>query len=189
MFRRCNHSQPSAETTRPVPWVHDLYNPSAPRCPRYRRPARRTPARPLRLLLRRPRRRFHLGGPGGRAKWGECMRSAGFDVPDPADEELASGVVRTPPGADEQAFGTSAKACQQKLGLKGTDDAQRQTWERQYDQVASCIREHGFADFPEQEPGTLNPGDYARAQEPAFEKTFSDCLAEFAPGTKQSNPS
>ncbi len=123
------------------------------------------------------------------AKWGECMRSAGFDVPDPADEELASGVVRTPPGADEQAFGTSAKACQQKLGLKGTDDAQRQTWERQYDQVASCIREHGFADFPEQEPGTLNPGDYARAQEPAFEKTFSDCLAEFAPGTKQSNPS
>lgn len=122
------------------------------------------------------------------AKWGECMRSAGFDVPDPADEELASGVVRTPAGADEQAFGDAARTCQQDLGLKGADDAQRQTWERQYDQVASCIREHGFADFPEQEPGTLNPGDYARASEPAFEQTFSDCLAEFAPDTKQSNP-
>ncbi|QCR42528.1 hypothetical protein C1N91_02180 [Curtobacterium sp. SGAir0471] len=122
------------------------------------------------------------------AKWGDCMRSAGFDVPDPADEELASGVVRTPPGADEQAFGEAARTCQQDLGLKSADDAQRQTWERQYSQVASCIREHGYADFPEQEPGVLSTGEYARASEPAFEKTFQDCLAEFAPDTKQQNP-
>lgn len=122
------------------------------------------------------------------AKWGDCMRSAGFDVPDPADDELVSGVVRSPAGTDEQAFREAARTCQQDLGIKGTDDAQRQTWERQYDQVASCIREHGFADFPEQEPGVLNPADYARSEEPAFEKAFSDCLAEFAPDTKQSNP-
>jgi len=118
------------------------------------------------------------------AKWSACMREGGFDVADAPDDEVRSGVVRSPEGVDTEAWNARAGTCSGQLGIEGTSEQQAQQWEREYAAVASCIRENGYADFPEQEPGVLNTGDYARAEEPHFDEVFQRCLHEHAPSTR-----
>ncbi|PZF57709.1 hypothetical protein DEJ23_06085 [Curtobacterium sp. MCSS17_008] len=118
------------------------------------------------------------------AKWSACMRDGGFDVADVSDDEVRSGVQVVPPGVDRDAWSTRAGDCSRQLGIQGSSDAQHQKWERQYAAVASCIRENGYPDFPEQEPGGISTGDYARATEPEFEEVFQECLHEYAPDTQ-----
>jgi hypothetical protein len=120
------------------------------------------------------------------AKWGACMRDAGFEVQDADDDQIASGSVLAPEGADQDAFRAAAQGCSEEVGARGTDSAQRQEQARQYDEVASCIRDNGFEDYPEQKPGQLsgNPEEYPRAAEPEFDRTFTECLDEYAPYTK-----
>ncbi len=122
------------------------------------------------------------------AEWGNCMRDAGFAVQDPTDEEVTGGLLPSAEGVDREASERQAEECRRRLGVRGIDDAQKQTWARQYDQVTSCVREHGYADFPEQQPGVIDTSGYARATEPQFEETFKDCLAEYAPDTKVQDP-
>ncbi|WIE76092.1 hypothetical protein [Curtobacterium sp. MCSS17_007] len=118
------------------------------------------------------------------AKWSACMRAGGFEVADASDDEVRSGVVRSPEGADAEAWEERAGTCSQQLGIEGTSDQQAQQWEREYAAVASCIRENGYDDFPEQQPGSINTGDYPRATEPRFDEVFQECLREHAPSTR-----
>lgn len=118
------------------------------------------------------------------AKWGACMRDAGFDVQDPSDAEVQQGLFRVPEGADEESFGEQSGRCSEAAGVERADSSQEQDWARQYARVADCIRERGFDDFPEQTPGTIDLQGYPRAQEPEFEQVSAACLAEFAPDTQ-----
>lgn len=115
------------------------------------------------------------------ADWGSCMRDAGFDVQDPSDDEVRSGALRAPSGTDEQGFVEAGGACSKELGISGTSEADKQKWERQNVQVASCIRDHGYPDFEGQDNGVLDFSTYERSQEPEFQEAVESCLQEFAP--------
>lgn len=118
------------------------------------------------------------------AKWGSCMRDAGFDVQDPDDASVEAGFSNPPAGADDEEYGRASSTCSEQAGVERASTADHQKWERQYAQVATCIRENGYEDLPEQEPGTIQTDGYPRAEEPGFNDVFMDCLAEFAPDTK-----
>jgi hypothetical protein len=119
------------------------------------------------------------------AKWGSCMRDAGYDVPDPDDALVASGTVVTPQGVDQEQYAEDADHCSSELGVERADSADQDEWTRQYAQVASCIREE-YPDFPEQKPGVLGigPDDYARATEDGFQDRADACLHEYSPDTQ-----
>lgn len=118
------------------------------------------------------------------AKWGACMRDAGFDVQDPSDDVVSAGLMRAPQGADEDAFSEAGATCARKAGVKGSSSAEQQKWDRQYAQVASCIQDHGYPDFPAPRNGVLSTEGFAQAEDPGFEQVWSKCLQEFAPDTK-----
>lgn len=115
------------------------------------------------------------------------MRDAGFDVRDPDDASVASGAVPVPEGADDAAYTDAAATCSAAAGVPRASTADKQKWERQYTKVASCIRENGFADFPEQQPGVLDFGSYPRSQESGFQQAADTCLQQFAPDTTTKN--
>lgn len=118
------------------------------------------------------------------ARWGACMRDAGFDVEDPADDMVASGTVTIPQGVDQGRYEEEAASCSDRVGVQRADTSEEQKWARQYSQVADCIREHGYDDFPEQTDGGITTQGYPRASEPEFEETFQQCLHEYSPDTK-----
>lgn len=120
------------------------------------------------------------------AKWGACMRSAGFTVEDPDDDQVRSGTITSPAGADQERFRTAADRCADDLGVHRADSAMKEKWNREYDQVASCVRE-AYPDFPEQQPGSIsfNPSEYPPAGEPAFQDRADECLAKYSPDTKR----
>lgn len=116
-------------------------------------------------------------------QWGDCMRAAGFDVEDPDDDAVTSGVTTAPQGADQQAFSEQAATCARSLGVTGADDATEQKFRREYQQVAACIRERGYPDFPEQDGGFTTQG-YPRSAEPEFDDAVTGCMAEFSPDSR-----
>lgn len=119
------------------------------------------------------------------SRWGACMRDAGFDVQDPTEQQVRNGAVITPSGVDEGRFHTAADTCSRQLGVERADSAQQDRWTREYAQVASCVREE-YPDFPEQEPGVLSvdPEEYPRATEEAFQQRFDTCMTKYSPDTK-----
>lgn len=119
------------------------------------------------------------------AAWGTCMRSAGFDVEDPSDDLVRSGTVLAPQGVDQERYAAAADRCSTDLGVEREDSASAESWARQYERVASCIRDD-YPDYPEQPEGTLglSPEDYPRAAESGFQEKADACLKEFSPGTK-----
>lgn len=118
------------------------------------------------------------------AKWSACMRDSGFDVTDVSDDEARSGAFRIPEGADSASFTERAQQCSGEVGIEGASDEQQQQWDREYAAVASCIRENGYDDFPEQKDGVISTNGYPRASEAHFDEVFHECLAEYAPDTK-----
>jgi len=118
------------------------------------------------------------------ARWGDCMRDAGFDVEDPSDDQVRSGTVVAPSGVDRGRFDRAAQHCGAELGVKPADTAQQDEWKREYAAVDSCVRER-YPDAPEQRPGVVDYSGYPRAQEPEFDETLSACIAEHAPDTRQ----
>ncbi|MFJ3028175.1 hypothetical protein ACIPEQ_04965 [Curtobacterium sp. NPDC087080] len=118
------------------------------------------------------------------AKWGDCMRTAGFPVEDPSDDQVRSGAVTSPSGVDAERFTEASGKCASDLGVTGTDSAQKDRWKRQYAAVDSCVREQ-YPDAPEQQPGVIDYSSYPRAQEPQFQDTLSSCLSKHAPDTQQ----
>ena len=134
----------------------------------------------------------HGAAPGGSAassslgaQWGACMRSAGFSVEDPSDDEVTHGTVKTPAGVDQGRYQVAAVKCGKELGVQPPDAAEKEKWARQYDQVASCIRD-AFPDFPEQEPGSIgwDSEEYPTSDDPAFKQRAGECMQEYAPDTK-----
>ncbi|SOC89732.1 hypothetical protein SAMN05660766_3465 [Curtobacterium sp. 314Chir4.1] len=121
------------------------------------------------------------------AKWGACMRDAGFEVEDPDDAMVESGVMQSPPGAAQEEFERAGARCAKDAGVQGSSTADQQEWERESANVASCIRENGYEDLPVQRPGVLDVAGYPRAQEAAFQKLLQECNAAFAPGTTTQN--
>jgi hypothetical protein len=119
------------------------------------------------------------------AQWGACMRSAGFSVEDPSDDQVSSGTITSPAGVDQERFRSAAGRCSQDLGVHGADSAMEQKWIREYDQVASCIRD-AYPDFPEQQPGViqLDPEEYPPAADPAFQQRADECTKQYSPDTK-----
>lgn len=124
-------------------------------------------------------------GSGIGARWGNCMRSAGFDVEDPSDDLVRSGTVLAPQGVDQERYAAAADRCSSDLGVERQDSASHDEWNREYDRVASCIRD-AYPDYPEQKPGmlALSPEDYPRATESGFQEKADACLQQFSPGTK-----
>ncbi|ROP74819.1 hypothetical protein [Curtobacterium sp. PhB115] len=118
------------------------------------------------------------------AKYGACMRDAGFDIQDPDDAALESGAVQAPADADQDAFQKAMRACRKAAGVQGSSNADQQKWARETAKVASCIRDNGYPDFPEQKPGMLDALGYERGREPGFEKALRSCTEEFAPDTQ-----
>jgi hypothetical protein len=121
------------------------------------------------------------------AEWGACMRDAGFEVEDPDDAMVESGVMQSPPGAAQEEFERAGARCAKDAGVQGSSTAGQQEWERESANVASCIRENGYEDLPTQQPGVLDVTGYPRAQEDAFQKVLQDCNARFAPDTTTQN--
>ena len=120
------------------------------------------------------------------AKWGDCMRSAGFDIEDPSDDQVSSGTAVSPAGVDQERFHRAADQCAQDLGVRRTDSAEQDKWVRQYQQVASCIREE-YPDFPEDgSDGGISflPEGYPPAREQAFQELAQKCVQRYAPDTK-----
>lgn len=110
------------------------------------------------------------------------MRSAGFSVEDPSDDEVTHGVVVTPPGVDQGRYQVAAGKCGRELGVQPPDEAEKAKSARQFDQVSSCIRD-AFPDFPEQEPGTIawDAETYPTSEEPAFKQRNAECMRKYAP--------
>lgn len=124
-------------------------------------------------------------GSGLGARWGDCMRSAGFTIDDPSDDQVSSGTITSPAGSDQERFRSAADRCAEDLGVHRADSATKEKWNREYDQVASCVRE-AYPDYPEQDPGTVSFGsdDYPPAADPAFQKRAEECLHRYSPDTK-----
>lgn len=120
---------------------------------------------------------------GSGAVYGSCMRDAGFDVEDPDDASLESGVVRAPEGADREAFEKAMDACGKQAGVEGSSVAEQQKWARDATKVASCIRENGYPDFPEQKPGMIDAMGYERSGEAGFEKAARACSEKYSSGS------
>jgi hypothetical protein len=119
------------------------------------------------------------------AQWGNCIRSAGFSVDDPSDDEVTHGAVKTPAGVDQDRYRAAADKCARELGVHRPDAAEKEKWARQYDQVASCIRD-AFPDFPEQQPGSIgwDSETYPTSEDPSFEQRAGECMQKYAPDTK-----
>ncbi len=71
------------------------------------------------------------------------MRTAGFDVDDPADDAVTSGLQCV----DRRVLAEQACSCSRSLGVTGIDDATQKLW-REYQQVPLNIHERGYPDFP-----------------------------------------
>lgn len=120
------------------------------------------------------------------AQWGDCMRSAGFDIEDPSDDQVSSGTILSPAGVDQERFHSAADECAEDLGVHRADSAEQDKWVRQYQQVASCVREE-YPDFPEDGSDggiSFDPDGYPPAREPAFQELAQKCMQQYAPDTQ-----
>jgi hypothetical protein len=120
------------------------------------------------------------------AQWGDCMRSAGFDIEDPSDDQVRSGTALSPAGVDQERFHSAADKCAEDLGVHRAGSAEQDKWARQYQQVASCIREE-YPDFPEDGSDggiSFEPDGYPPAREAAFQELAQKCLQQYAPDTQ-----
>lgn len=114
---------------------------------------------------------------------GECLRDAGYDVPDP---DLSQGVVIAPPkGADPERYAEDFSACRaelpEALGGGPQEPSAEEIAELQEAEmkVAQCVRDKGFEDFPDPVDGEF-PGLQmtTTGASPEQEALFA-CDAEF----------
>jgi hypothetical protein len=119
------------------------------------------------------------------AQLGSCLRDAGFDVD---DADLHEGRVVAPPhGVDPDAYVSALESCREDLplgqgGVEAPSAADLAALQAANLEVARCMREKGFEDFPDPVDGdfpmgtTMTPtGGELRPQDEAF---FA-CDAEF----------
>ncbi|WP_420366349.1 hypothetical protein AAEP80_06055 [Curtobacterium sp. L3-7] len=93
----------------------------------------------------------------------ECMRGKGYDMADPSGK---SETISVPEGVDQEQWSADLTECA-GAGSGAGDGVQAAKpmagMEEQLQQAAKCIRENGFADYPDDEEGWLSykPGDQA----------------------------
>jgi hypothetical protein len=116
---------------------------------------------------------------------GECLRDAGYNVPDP---DLSKGVVVAPPeGADPDRYAEDFDACRSKLpesqggGSQEPSDAEVAEWQKTQLKVAECVREKGFEDFPDPVDGNFPGVQLSTSGASPEQEAFFACSNEFGP--------
>lgn len=93
----------------------------------------------------------------------ECMRGKGYDMADPSEK---SETISVPEGVDQEQWSADLADCA-GAGSGAGDGVQTAKpmagLEEKMQQSAKCIRENGFADYPDDEEGWMSykPGDQA----------------------------
>ncbi|WIE65351.1 hypothetical protein DEI99_002135 [Curtobacterium sp. MCLR17_036] len=110
------------------------------------------------------------------ASLAECMRGKGYEMADPASN---GGTVEfgLPDGADPEQYQSDLKAC---LGDgEGAGDATAAKpmpgFEEKMQQAAACLRERGFADYPDDQEGQRA---YRPEDPTAFDEAARACNEE-----------
>jgi hypothetical protein len=113
---------------------------------------------------------------GGDATFASCMRDEGIDMADP---DPTTGIAALGPGVDRgsKAYKDAMAACAHLLpagrgsGHAGTHDLD------QYRAFAACMRENGFPDFPDPQPGSggMFAGAGIDRENPAFRQASKTC--------------
>lgn len=120
------------------------------------------------------------GGPGASAKGAglaSCLRDKGYDMPDP-DSGGSTMTFAAPDGVDEEQWGTDLDACLEEAGVGDAAGGAAPIVDReQQRQLARCIRDHGFEDYPDDEQGqqTYEPSD-AQALQDAESTCFDEVV-------------
>lgn len=106
----------------------------------------------------------------------KCLRDKGYDV---SDEEITSGHFSIPDGADPDEYLKADEECSAED--RGAGDAQGPATPFGFGpEVATCLRDAGFADYPD-EPASQ--GEYVPQDEDAFVTALDECVAEHGDGT------
>lgn len=113
------------------------------------------------------------GSAGQSATLAECMRGKGYDMPDPASGGTTMQ-LSAPEGVDPEQYQADLKDCTGDVGAAG-DVHQAKPMEGMDEkrlESAKCIREGGFADYPDDEEGMRS---YQPDDEAAFDEVARAC--------------
>lgn len=108
---------------------------------------------------------------------GACLREKGFEV---SDDDLAAGRIAVPDGADAEAFSAASVECAQAVGGRGAGAAQGPATPLSFGpEIASCVRDAGFPDFPDDPDAQA---DYQPRDEHGYGAAVARCAAEHGGG-------
>lgn len=119
-------------------------------------------------------------GSGSGASLASCMRDKGYDMEDPSSGSRGM-TLTAPEGADEEQWGKDLQKCLGDQGGAGEGGFQKAKpmagSEEKMQDVAKCIRDGGFSDFPDGEDAMAKykPDDqstYDQVSEECFSKSF-----------------
>ena len=102
-----------------------------------------------------------------------CLRDKGYDMPAPSSNSQMLN-LEAPKGVDSQQWDTDLKACMGDSGSAG-ESGFKQDHQLPADaiaSIASCIRENGFEDYPDDQDAqnSYQPGD-----QDTFQKVSQSC--------------
>ncbi|OII29599.1 hypothetical protein BIU98_10255 [Curtobacterium sp. MMLR14_010] len=105
-----------------------------------------------------------------------CMRDQGYDMPDP-DGSRSTMQLSAPDGVDPDQYRDDLKNCLGDGTEAGDVPAAKPMGPEpeQARKAAACIRDHGFADYPDDEEGKIQ---YRPDDEAAFDEVARSCDAE-----------
>ncbi len=115
------------------------------------------------------------GGKGAGASLASCMRDHGYDMPDPSSGGSTLS-LSAPDGIDDEQWKADLQECMGDAGAgEGFQAAKPAGTPEQRKQIAECIRENGFADYPDGDDAmsTYRPDD-----QDAFQDASSTCFDE-----------
>jgi hypothetical protein len=118
-------------------------------------------------------------GSGAGVSLTECLRGKGYDVPDAGG---GSQTLTAPDGVDEEQWNTDLAACTgdgKGAGESGFKPAEPVGSPEQRRKIASCIREHGFADYPDDDDAQAT---YRADDQQAFQDASNTCLDDVLGG-------
>jgi hypothetical protein len=122
-------------------------------------------------------------GSSASAQLGQCLRDAGFEVDDPDYEP--GGAVMVPPGPDGEAYADQFETCREQLPESETGGSRTTTdtagLQEARLEVAQCMRDAGFDDFPDPVDGVFRDG-LSLNSENGMAEALGRCDAEFGPG-------
>lgn len=115
------------------------------------------------------------GSPSAKvASLGDCMREKGYDMPDP---KTGSDTMQlsAPDGVDEDQYGADLGKCLDADGGAGEAGGAKPAGGPEAAEIAGCIREEGFADYPDDQDGQSK---YQPDDEQAFQQVSNQCAEQ-----------